>query len=377
VVGQTKEYRTMVFDEIYRSIIDYNPEVEKSWRPIAGNSEGGTVAPVILMNTLKNEPCKQQPQKKKVQSITREQICSIQDAVSKKVFGQKDVLEKVQEYFECAFAGLGEPEKPRGAFIFVGDTGTGKTLAVKEIAKHFWGTDWKCGLFIINGSEMMEEHETAKLLGSPQGYVGYEDGSPLLKHVLGNPETIILVDEFEKAHPRMQDIFLQILDDGSCYDNKGTRVDFSKTFIVFTSNIGTKEVYHKTPTGFGSEKDTSKVGVYVNSALSKFCRVEFLKRFSGIIVFNELTNENYVDICRAEVSYIAARLKKKKIKMKVDKRVYQELVSLLEEGETARDLKALIREHIEIPSAKVITKSESVSEIVVVLEKGSFAVRGA
>jgi ATP-dependent Clp protease ATP-binding subunit ClpA len=375
VIGKDKSFRASVFDELFKAISEYNPEIEKSWRPIAGNPERGGTIPIMMIKNINTETEKTPKTKKGTKPITKEKVCTIFDSVTKVVFGQEEVIRKIQEHFECSLVGLGEPDKPRGSFIFVGDTGCGKTLVVKEIAKHFWGSEWRTGLFTINGSELGEEHETAKLLGSPPGYVGFDEGSALLKHVVKNPESIILVDEFEKAHPRMQDVFLQILDEGACHDNKGNRVDFSKTFIVFTSNIGTKEVYHKNTLGFQENMVGKNVDVYVTSALHKFCRVEFLKRFNAIVVFNSLVSSDYYNICKAEVSYLLDRIDTKLATVTVEPGVYGLLVEKMTKGETSRDLKSLVKQYIEIPIARELVRN-SVKGTVVVSVLGSEIVVG-
>ena len=377
LVGKPKADRKQLFDELYSIILAYNPGVTRVCSPTNGgdsNSTGGIVFSFIGTPGTKTKT--ETKKKTHLAAITKAKVRGMASQVKKKVIGQDDVIDKIQECFERSIVGISEEDRPKGSFIFVGDTGTGKTLTVKEVAKYFWGDKWRTGLYVINGSEMMEEHEAARLLGSPQGYVGYEDGSPFLKHMAENPETIVLFDEFEKANPRIQDVFLQILDDGFCNDNKGNRVDFTKSFIVFTSNIGTKEVYHKPSVGFATSDKKECVATYVDSALFKFCRVEFIKRFDEVIVFNTLSSEQYVSIAKLEVTGLIERLKSKSITLRVSKGVYLYLAKTMELGDTARDLKGLVRSEIEAKIAKLLITDDDFNALEVFLDGEKIGVKG-
>lgn len=369
VVSMVTEDRQTLLNELYKSIVELNPELAKSNRPVFSPPGGA------IVKEVKPSPIKQKKDKNPL-VVSMERVKSMHSSLGETIYGQDDALKLIQEYFECSMAGISDDSRPRGSFIFIGDSGVGKTACVKEIARHFFRERWKEGLFVINGSEMMEEHETARLLGSPQGYVGYDDGSPFLKHVAENPECIVLFDEFEKAHPKAQDVFLQILDEGFCNDNKGNRVDFTKTFVVFTSNIGTKELYHKKPVGFTSVDAKSEAAVYIDSALRKFCRIEFLKRFDGIVVFNQLGEDSRLRICEAEVNKLGEKVSEKGFKMRVSPKVYSFLLSELSREDTARDLKTVVKRHVGAKIAKLIVSNETFDIIKVDVLDGEVTVTG-
>jgi ATP-dependent Clp protease ATP-binding subunit ClpA len=304
-------------------------------------------------------------------------IKTLKRRLDTKVFGQEIATQAIQDNFEMAFLGLNDPDRPRGSFLFVGDTGVGKTLAVKEIARHFWGEKWRDGVYIINGSEHMAEHEVSKLLGSPPGYVGHEEGSPFMKHITDNPESLVLFDEFEKAHSNIQDFFLQILDEGIAKDNKGENVDFRKSFIVLTSNIGTKEVFRKNPLGFcGSDRSHEAATTSVMSALERECRPEFLKRLDGVIVFNQLTDNDYMKICKYELSRLKERLSAKSIGFDYSREVVPFLFGMMEEGDTARDLNRIVAREVTQRAAKVLLENDNVNRVQVTVKNGVVEVVG-
>lgn len=371
MVGKDKSDREKVFEELYRAICEYNPEVERCWRPVSNKREGN-----IMQVTVKVEPEERKAKVTRKPRINKTKVKTLSKYLNSVVFGQEEAIQKIQEFFEMAMTGLNDPERPRGSFMFIGDTGTGKTLCSKEIAKHFFGKDWKNGIYIINGSEYMEEHESAKLLGSPQGYVGYDEGSPFFKHIQKNPECIVLVDEFEKAHPRIQDVFLQILDEGTAYDNKGKEVDFTKTFVIFTSNIGTKEIYHKNPIGFIDKKENRDIEVAVNSALGKFCRIEFLKRFDGVVVFNKLNHDHHKRIVNTELTKIAERLLEKVIDLEYDEEVLSHLAALVSEDDSGRDVNLVVKSEVTSKISRMLMGESDFSSFVVEVTENGLQTRG-
>lgn len=380
LVGNDKVYRTAVFEELFQAVVTFNPSL-KEFMERASELDiphSLTMVPINLANVPKKKPSRKKPEKKTEElKITKDGVRGLGDHLLSRVFGQEEAIHAIQSSFEAALVGLGDPEKPRGSYIFVGDTGTGKTMTVKEIVKHFYGDEWRKALWTINGSEFMEEHECAKLLGSPAGYVGYDDGSPFLKQVDENPETVVLVDEFEKAHPKLQDIFLQILDDGGVVDNKGTRVDFSRCFVVFTSNIGTKEVFHKNPLGFvEASRSHEEAEMSVSSALKNFCRPEFLKRFDGTIVFRQLENAELVAIAKAEMDVLKQRLREKSIKLNYSNSTLKWLVDQIDDCSTARDINAIVKKSVVIPIAKELMTEKGFDLFKVYIEKGDLEIKG-
>lgn len=366
-VGMDKIQRRTMFEELYQAIVEHNPTVDRT-------KSGLSIDVVALTGAAVPE---KKTQKSKLEPVTARKASTIVDALAKSIFGQDKALQRVQELFECAVTGLGDPNKPRGAFVFVGNSGTGKTQAVFELARHFWGGDFKAGVYKINGSEFMAEHEMSKLAGAPASYVGYEDGSPFLRHVQANPETIILVDEFEKAHPKLQDLFLQILDTGNFTDNKGNVIDFSRTFVVFTSNIGTREVYHRRTFGFVDTGHTEEeVELSVTAALDDFCRVEFLKRLDGVVVFERLGMDTLERIAKKEADILSARLKEKGIRLNCKKAVSAYIVSNADPNDTARDIQRLFRKEVTMPISRLLVQESDYDYISVALSGDELQICG-
>lgn len=384
LVHRSPAYRNAVFEELFQAVTILNPALKEYFEARESVDDdcpaGVTLVPVnvSIANIPKKKLLRRQKETKPVElRITKESVQGLAEYLNARVFGQEEAINSIYRSFEVSLVGLGDPERPRGSYIFIGDTGTGKTMTVKEIARYFYKDEWRKALWTINGSEFMEDHECAKLLGSPAGYVGYDDGSAFLEHVKANPETIILVDEFEKAHPKLQDIFLQVLDDGGIVDNKGARVDFSKCFVVFTSNIGTQEVYRKNDLGFVAKtRDHKACTTSVNTALTRFCRPEFLKRFDGTIVFKQLGDSEMLAIAKAELDIVKKRLKDKSIKLNYNNTVLKWLVGQIDEESTARDMNAIVKKFVTLPISTELMKEEDFDVFKITVEENQLQVRG-
>lgn len=376
LISMTKDQRQKTFDELYSIIISYNPDIDKLWKPTM-QSTRERVMKVKLIPVGDELQLEIKTAKKK--TVTPAKVEGLERHLNSVVFGQEKAIAEIQEKFNIAITGLGDSTRPRGSFIFIGNSGTGKTLSVKEIAKYLFGNKWRNGIYVINGSEFLEDHEVSKLTSAPPGYVGYDDGSPFLKHVKKYPETVILVDEFEKATPRLQDIFLQVLDEGAFYSNKGERIDFSETFIVFTSNIGTKEIYHANPVGFSNKpKDLREsLNKAVSAALKGFCRVEFIKRFDGIVIFDELEQVHYEKMCKVEILKIEEKLSEKRIRFSVDEALYPLLVSRMEEGDTAREINSIVKKEVSSEIARLLIKEPNTNWVKVMVDVGEIRVESS
>jgi ATP-dependent Clp protease ATP-binding subunit ClpC len=228
-----------------------------------------------------------------------------------KVIGQDEAIVKVVRAIKRNRAGLKDPNRPIGSFIFLGPTGVGKTQLAKELAKYMFDTEE--ALIRIDMSEYMEKFAVSRLIGAPPGYVGYEEGGQLTEKVRRKPYSIILLDEIEKAHPDVFNLLLQALDDGQMTDSLGRKIDFKNTVIVMTSNIGARQLQDfGTGVGFGTtsrekQEDDNKKGV-IESALRKAFSPEFLNRVDDIIVFNALKKEDIHKIIDIELAKLFRRI---------------------------------------------------------------------
>ena len=213
----------------------------------------------------------------------------MEEVLKQSVVGQDQAIEKVTHAIQMHRTGLTDPNKPIGSFLFLGPTGVGKTEVAKTVADFLFHD--KKRITRIDMSEYMEKHAVARLIGSPPGYVGYEEGGQLTEQIRRNPYSVILFDEVEKAHPDVFNVFLQILDEGHLTDGQGRRVSFKNCIIIMTSNIGSHYILE-------AGKVDEKVKSEVNKELHKAFKPEFLNRIDAIVFFNSLDEEQIVNIAK-------------------------------------------------------------------------------
>lgn len=232
--------------------------------------------------------------------------------LSSRVIGQKEAVKKVAKAVKRSRAGLKSKNRPVGSFLFVGPTGVGKTELSKRLAEELFGT--KDAVIRLDMSEYMEKHAVSKLIGSPPGYVGHEEAGQLTEKVRRNPYSIVLLDEIEKAHPDVQHMFLQIMEDGRLTDSQGRTVSFKDTVIIMTSNAGVSE---KRPTvGFNREEQVMGEQSMIDS-LSSYFKPEFLNRFDSIIEFQPLEKEDLVKIVTLLLEELEETLKEQNMTLEV------------------------------------------------------------
>lgn len=267
------------------------------------------------------------------------------------VIGQDDAVEKVAKAIKRARVGLKDENSPIGTFIFVGPTGVGKTYLAKQIAYNIFDSD--DSLIRIDMSEYMEKHSISKLIGSPPGYVGYDEGGQLTEKVRSNPYSVILFDEIEKAHPDVFNMLLQILDEGRLTDSQGREVDFTNTIIILTSNAGASQLSKRNSIGFESEetkvkKDFENTKDVVNKELKNLFKPEFLNRIDDIIVFNRLNKEDIKQIVALRLDDLIERIKDMGYKAKYTDKVVEKIASIgFDETYGARPLDRAIKTEIE------------------------------
>ena len=276
-------------------------------------------------------------------------LAGLEDTLKKKVIGQDEAIKVIAAAIKRNRVQISPRRRP-ASFIFVGPTGVGKTELVKQISAELFSTPET--LIRLDMSEFMEKHSVSRIIGSPPGYVGYDEAGQLTEKVRRKPYSVILFDEIEKAHPDVMNILLQILDEGRITDAQGRTVNFENTVIVMTSNAGSEK--KGSAIGFGKEKgDATREKVM--KALSDFLRPEFIGRVDEVAVFNSLTNEDYVKIAELLLSELGESLQEKFIDFKWTEEVKKYLADKAEGGSRgARDLRNLIRKEIEDEIANII-----------------------
>ena len=259
---------------------------------------------------------------KRLQGDESERLLNMENILHKRVIGQEQAVEALAKAIRRSRVGLKDPKKPIGSFIFLGPTGVGKTELSKALAEAMFGDE--DAMVRVDMSEYMEKHSVSKLVGSPPGYVGFDEGGQLTEKIRRKPYSVILFDEIEKAHPDVFNILLQILDDGRLTDAKGRTVDFKNTVIIMTSNVGANTIKKQRTLGFSSnatdeEKDEyAKMKENVLDELKKTFRPEFLNRIDEIIVFHSLNQENIKSIVSLMINTLSKRLEQMDIKIEVD-----------------------------------------------------------
>lgn len=286
-----------------------------------------------------------------------EKLSRMDQILKGRIVGQNETVQKISDTIKRSRAGISDPNRPIGSFLFLGPTGVGKTELTKGLAEFLF--DDEKALIRVDMSEFMEKHSVSKLIGAPAGYVGYDEGGNLTEAVRHRPYSVILFDEIEKAHPEVFNILLQVLDNGRLTDAKGRTVNFKNTVIILTSNIGARYIDKMEKIGFAvdqSEKTNyAEAKTKVLDALKDHFRPEFLNRLDEIIVFDILGKEAIAEIVKLQVAIVTERLKQKEITLTLSQAVYDHLAV---EGYSpqygARPLKRLIQTKILNPIASLI-----------------------
>ena len=297
-----------------------------------------------------------------------EKLSRIEEEFTKRVVGQNNVIGRVADAIKRSRVGIADPNRPIGSFLFLGPTGVGKTELTKTLAEFMF--DNEEALIRVDMSEFMEKHSVSKLIGSPPGYVGHEEGGNLTEKIRHRPYSVVLFDEIEKAHPEVFNILLQVLDNGHLTDAKGRKVNFKNTVVVLTSNIGAQHIDKMQKLGFGTdavEDNYMEAKNKVMDSLKDYFRPEFLNRLDDIIIFDILSKEAIADIVKIQIGFVQERLLQKEIKLKLTPAA---LAHLAEKGYDpqygARPLKRLIQNKImtqiaNLMISKGIMKGGSVS----------------
>lgn len=277
-------------------------------------------------------------------------LLKIEEYLEKKVVGQKYALQSVSNAIRRSRAGLSDETRPIGSFLFLGPTGVGKTELTKALAEYLFND--RNAMTRLDMSEYMEKHSISRMIGSPPGYVGYEQGGALTESVRRKPYQIILLDEIEKAHPDVYNLLLQLLDDGRLTDGQGRTVDFTNTVLIMTSNLGS-QLY---PEGKAINKATEdKIMDEVNG----FFKPEFLNRLDDVLIFNALTEEHINDILTIQLDKLIANLEAQEIKISLDDKAYGWLAKKgFDKKFGARPIKRTIEKYVQNPLAELIISGE-------------------
>jgi ATP-dependent Clp protease ATP-binding subunit ClpB len=278
----------------------------------------------------------------------RDKLLRMEDALHRRVVGQDEAVAAVADAIRRSRAGLSDPNRPNGSFLFLGPTGVGKTELCKSLAEFLFDTEE--ALVRVDMSEYMEKHSVARLIGAPPGYIGYEEGGQLTERVRRKPYSLVLLDEVEKAHPDVFNILLQVLDDGRLTDGQGRTVDFRNAVIVMTSNLGSDRIQAMSDDAdYAAMKDT------VMEIVARHFRPEFLNRIDEVVVFHALRKEQIRAIAEIQIERVARRLREQDIEIDVTDAAKDLL------GETgfdpvygARPLKRAVQSRLETPLAKEI-----------------------
>src|SRR5437016_5230364 len=251
---------------------------------------------------------------KRLEDNETARLLKMEDELHKQVISQHEAITRIARAVRKSRAGLKDPKRPIGSFIFAGPTGVGKTLLAKQLAKFMFGDE--NALVQIDMSEYMEKHNVSRLIGAPPGYIGYEEGGQLTEKIRRRPYSVVLMDEIEKAHPDVWNMLLQIMEEGRLTDNVGRTIDFKNTVLIMTTNIGAEQITGKTAFGFGRKDDQStyeKMKEVLKQVMEGTFRPEFLNRVDDIIVFRSLNKADMKHIIDIELAKVVKRLKEKNL----------------------------------------------------------------
>lgn len=306
----------------------------------------------------------------KLQEDEQEKMKNLVVNLNGKVIGQEDAVQKVAKAIRRSRAGLKSKNRPIGSFLFVGPTGVGKTELTKTLAEELFGS--KDAMVRLDMSEYMEKHSVSKLIGSPPGYVGHDEAGQLTEKVRRNPYSIILLDEIEKAHPDVQHMFLQILEDGRLTDSQGRTVSFKDTVIIMTSNAG---VGHRT-VKVGFDQNTAVNESSILDSLGGFFKPEFLNRFDSIIEFKSLEKEHLLQIVDLMLAELKGTLTEQNISLEVTYEVKEKLVELgYHPAFGARPLRRSIQEQLEDSIADFILEDPKAVNLAAVIENEAITIK--
>ncbi len=305
-----------------------------------------------------------------------QKVLKMEEILKSNLIGQEDALKTVSRAIRRSKADIKDPNRPIGAFLFLGPTGVGKTLLARLLAIHMFGGEE--ALIQVDMSEYMEKFAVSRMTGSPPGYVGHEEGGQLTEQVRQRPYSVVLFDEIEKAHPDVMDILLQILEEGRLTDSFGRKIDFRNTIIIMTSNLGADLIRKSTEVGFGAQEgslDYDHIKEKIESAVKKHFKPEFLNRLNDVVIFHPLDKEHLLQVIELEVKKLQNRLKVRDVYITLDDAAKNFLVEKGFQPEMgARPLRRTIEQYLEDPLAeKLLAHPDEGRRCLVVVENDHLA----
>ena len=357
-----------------RKLIAKKRELEEAWeageedgeRPAIGEEE---IADIVSMWT--GIPVF------KLTEAETQKLIRMEEELHKRVIGQQAAVETISKAMRRSRAGLKDPKRPTGSFVFLGPSGVGKTELARTLAEFLFGDE--DSMIRIDMSEYMEKHAVSRLVGSPPGYVGYDEGGQLTEAVRRKPYSVLLLDEIEKAHPDVFNILLQILEDGRLTDSQGRTVDFRHCIVIMTSNIGASEIARNTPLGFAISEDETGITyddmkLRIMSELKKVFRPEFLNRIDDVIVFHKLSREEIREIVELLLVRVRTTLADRGLQLELSDDARDLLVDKgWDPSMGARPLRRAIQRYIEDPLADFVLRSELEEGATVLVERNEAA----
>ena len=356
---QMEEYRrTAQYEKLAELQYAVLPRLEERLKKAEKAEAGDAPKPKLLRTTVGAEEIAEVVSRAtgipvaKMMEGERQKLLHMKDALEERVVGQDEAVKRVAETILRSRAGLSDPNRPYGSFLFLGPTGVGKTELTKALAQFLFDTE--DALVRIDMSEFMEKHSVARLIGAPPGYVGYEEGGYLTEAVRRHPYSVILLDEVEKAHPDVFNVLLQVLDDGRMTDGQGRTVDFKNTVIVMTSNLGSSEIQEM----IGESRESVKNAVMTE--VREHFRPEFINRIDEIVIFNSLGSEAIRRIAAIQLKSLQARVAAQDVTLEVTDEAMAELAEVgFDPHYGARPLKRAIQDHIENRLAMVMLEGSA------------------
>ncbi|SET35724.1 ATP-dependent Clp protease ATP-binding subunit ClpE [Salinibacillus kushneri] len=308
----------------------------------------------------------------KLQENEKVKMKHLEENLRSKVIGQDEAVQKVAKAIRRSRAGLKSQSRPIGSFLFVGPTGVGKTELSKSLAEEIFGS--REAMIRLDMSEYMEKHSVSKLIGSPPGYVGHDEAGQLTEQVRRNPYSIILLDEIEKAHPDVQHMFLQILEDGRLTDSRGRTVSFKDTVLIMTSNAGVTD--KKVTVGFNTVGEDLEKESHILESLGSYFKPEFLNRFDSIVEFNELQTDHLLAILDLMLNDLRNQLQEQQVEISMDQMAKEKLIELgYHPAFGARPLRRVIQEQVEDKIADVLLEENASKQLTVTVEDDKIVVK--
>ncbi|MGD9688651.1 MAG: ATP-dependent Clp protease ATP-binding subunit [Phycisphaerales bacterium] len=327
-------------------------QIQREWREKSVTAAGVVDDEVIaeVISKMTGVPLK------RLKKEEAERLLDLEKELHKKVISQDDAIKAISKSIRRARAGLKDPRRPMGSFIFCGPSGVGKTLVAKALAEFMFGDEE--ALITLDMSEYMEKHNVSRLVGAPPGYVGYEEGGQLTERVRRRPYSVILLDEVEKAHPDVFNMLLQIMEEGRLTDSFGRNVDFRNVILIMTSNIGADLIKGGGGFGFGKRTETGdfeQIKSILMKEIERFFRPEFINRLDDVVVFRPLTKDDLTNIVELEVKKVAERVKAQMVSLELDQRAKDFLIDKGYNPDMgARPLRRAVGQYLEDPLSEML-----------------------